>query len=811
VARASSIPRGEPANPGLNYEGLRAAGQVLLQQLTGKIWTDYNEHDPGVTILEQLCYALTELSYRAEFPVEDLLAGAGGAIELARHALFAPGDVLPSHPITQNDYRRLIADRVPSIGNLWFSPRLAGVRGLYDVTLYVPEVDPCTCPHQELRDEVRRQAVSAYEEHRNLCEDLRSVRVLVPTAATVSARVSIDEACVPEVLLARLLFNVGQFLAPELRREPLGVRLARGLAPSQIFAGPLLRDGFIDDEQLSERPLQIRVPEVARVLAQTPGVLGARGVSIRVGTMGEWSGQETIPVPRSGILTLETGLAHGGQLSIQLMRRGSACRVDAERVRRELGRLWADQRRRYPLDTEYDRSFAVPRGVSRPLAGYTSIQHQFPNTYGINAYGPPDDADTRRIAQTRQLKGYLLVFEQLLADFFAQLGHARELLSTRRTLDRTYFHQSLRGLVPDVEALLDGDYERRLGEISQGADPGTDRRARFLDLLLALHGEQLEAPLRSSTTQGPEETSAQAKIALLEHLVAVTRDRGRSFDNSAPPSARNVTGMELRSRIELGLDGHQRPLQESLENAGLELASEGEGTSIGRPLNGASDAVGRSFDPVSTLVERAAQAVDPAAPPPILPLRRHITTEGFLHKASELANLWVGALPDESDISLLFKTSSGEQARLLGKYPDLDTALAAAMEFRRLFRSLKQSCHQLYIVEHTLLRFGWGLLRQQQSETSRNAFCSFTISAVLSRPAEPEGSEGFEQAARDVIRQNTPAHIAVEYCFLRPSQMRQFEELYWGWRRALHQGPPRVLIHATNRLRHFLEHRRSPG
>ena len=61
-----TISPGPPLNPGLDYAALKREGTTLVQEWSGAIWTDYNESDPGVTILEQLCYALTELSYRAE-------------------------------------------------------------------------------------------------------------------------------------------------------------------------------------------------------------------------------------------------------------------------------------------------------------------------------------------------------------------------------------------------------------------------------------------------------------------------------------------------------------------------------------------------------------------------------------------------------------------------------------------------------------------------------------------------------------------------------------------------------------------------
>jgi hypothetical protein len=51
----------EPLPEALNFEALKRLGIDQLKVLAGKVWSNYNESDPGVTILEQLCYALTEL------------------------------------------------------------------------------------------------------------------------------------------------------------------------------------------------------------------------------------------------------------------------------------------------------------------------------------------------------------------------------------------------------------------------------------------------------------------------------------------------------------------------------------------------------------------------------------------------------------------------------------------------------------------------------------------------------------------------------------------------------------------------------
>ena len=45
-----------PDSDGLDFNGLRQRGIALLQDLSQGRWTDYNLHDPGVTLLELLCY-----------------------------------------------------------------------------------------------------------------------------------------------------------------------------------------------------------------------------------------------------------------------------------------------------------------------------------------------------------------------------------------------------------------------------------------------------------------------------------------------------------------------------------------------------------------------------------------------------------------------------------------------------------------------------------------------------------------------------------------------------------------------------------
>ncbi|NJO15955.1 MAG: hypothetical protein HC877_09440 [Thioploca sp.] len=99
----------------IDYNFLRQEGIRHIERLGSQQWTDYNTHDPGITILEQLCYALTDLLYRIGFPMSDLLS-EGGQDPFAN--LVGLAEILTSSPVTLTDWHKLLLD-MPDIWNAW--------------------------------------------------------------------------------------------------------------------------------------------------------------------------------------------------------------------------------------------------------------------------------------------------------------------------------------------------------------------------------------------------------------------------------------------------------------------------------------------------------------------------------------------------------------------------------------------------------------------------------------------------------------------------------------------------------------------
>src|SRR5215203_3176736 len=113
----STIPKNRQLSKSQDYETLRAEGLKYIEELAHALWTDYNAHDPGITILEALCYAMTEAGYRSEFDMKDLLTKDDGQT-VDDQVLFTAKRILTNNPLTINDYRKLLIDIV-GVHNAW--------------------------------------------------------------------------------------------------------------------------------------------------------------------------------------------------------------------------------------------------------------------------------------------------------------------------------------------------------------------------------------------------------------------------------------------------------------------------------------------------------------------------------------------------------------------------------------------------------------------------------------------------------------------------------------------------------------------
>lgn len=103
--------------PAADYLGLRAAAYQAIERLGRDNWTDYNAHDPGITLAEHFADALAEVGYRGSFDIADLLTGPGGGID-HRQPFFTARQIMTNAAVSNDDFRRLLIDHL-KLSNAW--------------------------------------------------------------------------------------------------------------------------------------------------------------------------------------------------------------------------------------------------------------------------------------------------------------------------------------------------------------------------------------------------------------------------------------------------------------------------------------------------------------------------------------------------------------------------------------------------------------------------------------------------------------------------------------------------------------------
>ena len=149
MPQSITIQKNPQLNPSSDYSLLRQKGLEYIENLGSRLWTDYNIHDPGITILEALCYAITDLGYRTSMDIKDLLAEPDNVDPRNdRQGFYTAREILTVNPWTVNDYRKLLID-IDGVKNGWLHCKACPCDGIYlyancekSILQYVPTIAP---------------------------------------------------------------------------------------------------------------------------------------------------------------------------------------------------------------------------------------------------------------------------------------------------------------------------------------------------------------------------------------------------------------------------------------------------------------------------------------------------------------------------------------------------------------------------------------------------------------------------------------------------------------------------------------------
>ncbi len=440
----------------MDYDSLRREAIAITQNISGKKWTDYNIHDPGVTILEQFVFVLTDIAYRTNIDIEELLFHRKNLLSYEKSGLFPADQIFPSSPITLSDFRILFLDQfVDILSNCWFEKltnHREGIKGLFNL---VVQLKPIISESQH--HDIKRQLRGYYLQFRNFCEDIEEIIILKPEPLQIELELEVTQESLVEEIIAELLFKIEQYLNPWVEFKSLEELEEIGLGLEEIFNVPSNQHGFILKSQLRPKQDQYYISKIQEFISVIPGVRHLQ--HLRVFQNGVPVHGDIIHVSPDKFITLlgsDDNREVSERFRIKVHKGGVANKFRKESVNQLVDLKNFRYKRNYEILKSHQRKFNA-RLTTSEIENYESIQTGFPAVYGVGSYTPAKEEGAQRLAQSSQLKAYLIFFDQIMANHLAQLSHIGELLSIDDfNIEEfsTYYAQSLYGNVTDAEKLI---------------------------------------------------------------------------------------------------------------------------------------------------------------------------------------------------------------------------------------------------------------------------------------------------------------------------------------------------------------------
>lgn len=574
----------------LDYDQMKALGLKCIQELSHQKWTDFNIHDPGVTIWEALCFSLADLAYRTNFEIKDLLTEGGNTHPTLDGTMFLPNSIFSFNPLTKDDYRKFVLENVKEVQNVRLDKVdkkvsvkdtvLKGmgishldVKGFYQVTIQCVEA----VKTEKERKEVEGKVLDLLNSHRNLCERFLPVKALKPVDVGICLEIETKKYSDMSAIVRDIYNRVKEYVYPSIRHYTASEMMEKGKSYEEIFQGYVPDDvemkdflGFIDRDELKDFKKRDRLylSDVLNLIMRVDGVSAVTHFhfvlsddSKNICDVNDYY-LEFKKIYRDDYyfrfspLVLQDGEVSLNQIFIN--KGGYSVRFELPSAGSTKENSTVNSVVESPNYLDIPRIESRCRNIDR----YYSFQNILPQCYKVgkkclSKYDTPTE-----IVRAKQLKGYLSFFDQFLSDYLVQLDSLGKFFSVEANGDDPsplWFH-----------GYLSDDEVEKISEIIKFKDHGHalnyehtefsdflkyDRiivREKILDHLLArfnevfpdfddfstesdisaMSQEDFRAFLSSSMTKddgdGVDRELLEDKKALLKHYPEISQNRSRS-------------------------------------------------------------------------------------------------------------------------------------------------------------------------------------------------------------------------------------------------------------------------------------------
>jgi len=789
---SKTITRREPKDNPYSYHNLRRDGIAWSQDFSGNHWSDYNAHDPGVTILEQLCYGLSDAIYRTEFDVADYLVDKDNKLDLDFLALAPPENILPCRPCTLKDYHHAIIDAVDEIERLWINidQDSTAYNGLYRIEIQLTQLTQERCGvRANLKQMIIDKVVRIYASMRNVGEDITAVIVTKQDDYQLSADIEITMNVDINEVLADIYFVTGQWfkglLANEESMHSYEELLASGQTIAKIFDGPTTVYSKFHQGAVSHTR---SVAELHAAIQALSSVIDIKHLNL-LSLLEPHKLIESVSSRASFVMPLQQS-----DIGVTL-RQGDhyiACRFPdfSNRYQHKLFKTATIRHTRQETASLYQR----PTGKFRHFERYYSIQNDFPVVYHLNVQGISPTVNAQDWVKVQQLRGYLTIFEQFLANFNANITGIRSLFSKDMTSTKTYhFNYITNKTIKGIEPLYVDNASQQLETLLSKFDFYEERKSRVFDYLLALYGETLSLTMISQFYVGDAQSLAkkliEQKSAYLSSIIGLTKDRGGAFDYTRQLSNTNTGGFYNRLAFHLGLYTQQYSrCSEALSQFFLTIANDEQSQSLFVHINQQETDI--LLDAHTVIPNQAGNhSLYKKLVASLKPFKNSTINHSLLTHGTHIERYKLLPVLQESQqdneatqYDILFNGDycasqhTSSSWLLIGRTSSENNAHQFVNLFIEFIAHLNQASEGIHILEHILLRPS-----SQLSTSDVEDDLSCQISVVMPNYTQRLSNSHYQQQAEHEIEMQCPAHIMANVYWFDYQTMMRFEILYFEW------------------------------
>ena len=721
-----------------------------LQHLSGNLWTDFNPHDPGVTIADIANYALTELAYKLGFNLEDYFTDNDGRYPVEKYGLFTDEEVYPVSAVTEDDYRKLILAQFPVIENVKVDTDCE--QGIYHFRLRLSPF----FKGPDITERVRR----FFHKHRNLCENVGEVTIDEPKNLLFSADMEIEAGSDATDL---------QYLAGSVKIEPKSQEGFATLAPEDWYDGPVGDLRVIIPEQKDTET------ELYHTLIKINGIKGFKTCYFYEDTP-----DGICDYRRKNDFKDGYKLDIPNDLSLIKVRIGNEeVAIDADRFKEKLRALYftksTSRIRYYMQERELSdggivqtlRDDTIREANYRNVYEHFPIENDLPRCYRTNEGDFTRNMSDEEKAQIRNFGSYLEIFDLVMERGLKGLDNVKALLSLREASANTTKSKTL-----SRQHLAIRKNNDRFRDI-------TEVKYRYLDFIDNLYGVDSDHKwLREFGGYGEsEEDYILRRMKFLRALPDMTRDRFKATDIMEGRSIGNVAVVKRYISLLLGFHNNELvSVGNILPSHNLILMGEGQ---RGKHLR---DRLNSMLIDEKMLNEDAVIPIEPESPPATeneklakyeelrrdMPIFNSNFISGGLFRGGIKLNSYK-LVRLEREYLLVFRNEEENEWMNLGRSDDNKKLNGWANTLRRYLQELNSLCEAVYVVEKSLF---------DPTEP-------FTVAMVFTGWTARTHSPRFREVCTLLVRSMLPAHLKMETYWLGAAQMQYFEECYHRWRDGL--------------------------